>query len=116
MNANCTRIFTTTLSPFDIAAPPCSRIGLAGLGDAPTNFTLFVVSFPAHLLSLEGAWLDCKASYRGGSLVIDSANVVVGRMSGSPLISTGGAAIGVVSSGNMAAYLTNDLPNWPCLR
>jgi hypothetical protein len=33
-------------------------------------------------------------------------------MSGSPLISTTGAAIGVVSADNIAACLVNGLPGW----
>jgi hypothetical protein len=49
-------------------------------------------------------------SWQPYALVIEPADVVVGGMCGSPLISTSGAAIGVISTGNLTACLTNGLP------
>jgi hypothetical protein len=48
----------------------------------------------------------------GGPLVIEPEDAVAPGMSGSPLISTSGAAIGVISTSNIAACLTNSLPGW----
>jgi hypothetical protein len=100
------KAFTAALPPFDIAAPP------------------HAVSFPAHLLSLEGAWLDCTASNHGGRerggtkfagmspLVIEPEDIVVAGMSGSPLISATGAALGVICMNNVATTLADGLPGW----
>ena len=68
------------------------------------------VAFPAHLLSLDRAWLDVVAirAPRFGP----SPKLTVNGMSGSPLISTTAAAIGVVSTNNIAACLVNGLPGW----
>jgi len=106
--------FTAALPPFDIAAPPPrSRLKLRPFpADEPPDFVPHAVSFPAHLLSLEGAWLDCQASNYGGPLVIEPADIVIAGMSGSPLISATGAALGVVSMNNVAIRLTSGLPGW----
>jgi hypothetical protein len=105
--------FTAALPPFDIAAPPPrSRLRLKGICGAPASFVPHEISFPAHLLSLEGTWIDCQATSLGGPLVIKPEDAVVPGMSGSPLVSTSGAALGVISTSNMAACLTNSLPGW----
>ena len=39
-------------------------------------------------------------------------DIAVGGMSGSPVITTTGAAIGAISTSNIAACLTNGLPGW----
>jgi hypothetical protein len=105
--------FTAALPPFDIAAPPPrSRLRLRGICGTPGNFVPHKVTFPAHVLSLEGAWIDCCAANHGGPLVIKPEKIVVPGMSGSPLIGTTGAALGVISTSNMAACLTNSLPGW----
>jgi hypothetical protein len=106
--------FTLALPPFDIAAPPPpSRKRLPPFGDNPPGFVPSEVAFPAHLLSLESAWLDVTAHhYRSGALSITPEKSTVNGMSGSPLISATGAAIGVVSTSNIAACLTNGLPGW----
>jgi hypothetical protein len=105
--------FLETLPPFDIAAPPPrSRIQLRTFADEPPRFIFSEVSFPAHLLSIEGVWLDCTARYLGGPLVIEPEELAAAGMSGSPVISATGAAIGVMSTSNWAACLTNGLPGW----
>jgi hypothetical protein len=67
-------------------------------------------AFPAHLLSLDQAWLDVVAvsAARFGP----SPKLTVNGMPGSPLISTTGAGIGVVSTNNIVACLVNGLPCW----
>jgi hypothetical protein len=76
--------------------------------DQPAAFPSVEVAFPAHLLSLDRAWLDVVAirAPRFGP------SPAVNGMSGSPLISTTGAAIGVVSTNNIVACLVNGLPGW----
>lgn len=64
------------------------------------------------MLSLEGAWIECKATRFGGPLMIEPADIVIPGLSGSPLISATGAALGVVSMNNAATCLTNGLPGW----
>ena len=49
------------------------------------------------LLSLDGKWGACVVKHFGGPLWIsDAAEFIVGGMSGSPILNSGGAAIGVV--------------------
>ena len=102
--------FVEALPPFDVAPPPPSRMRFAGFEDQPPAFPSVEVAFPAHLLSLDRAWLDVVAirAARFGP----SPKLTVNGMSGSPLISTTGAAIGVVSTNNIAACLVNGLPGW----
>lgn len=97
------------MPPFDIAAPG-SRRRLQEISAEQPNFVPHEISFPAHMLSLQGAWIDYHAAYYGGPLVIRPEHAVVGGTSGSRLIGTSGAAIGVISTSNVAAHLTNDLP------
>jgi hypothetical protein len=82
----------------------------AGFRDQPAAFPSVEVAFPAHLLSLDRAWLDVVAirAARFGP----SPKLTVNGMSGSPLISTTAAAIGVVSTNNIVACLVNGLPGW----
>ena len=103
--------FLKILPPFDVAAPP-PRLRLRTFADDLPHFIPNEVPFPARLLSLEGAWVDCNALHLGGPLVIQPEELAVAGMSGSPLISTTGAALGVVSTGNCASCLTNGLPGW----
>jgi hypothetical protein len=56
------------------------------------------VEFAGWLLSLPGAWCACTVSHESGGLYIWNANEgITGGMSGSPILSGGGAAIGVIS-------------------
>jgi hypothetical protein len=106
--------FTAFLPPFDIAPPPPrSRVRVGSIpAEVPPNFVPQHVSFPARLLSLEGAWIDCQATNYGGPLVIRPEDIVVPGMSGSPLISATGAALGVINMNNVASCLTDGLPGW----
>ena len=102
--------FVEALPPFDVAPPPLPACALRAIRDQPAAFPSVEVAFPAHLLSLDRAWLDVVAirAPRFGP----SPKLTVNGMSGSPLISTTGAAIGVVSTNNIAACLVNGLPGW----
>jgi hypothetical protein len=55
---------------------------------------------PAWLLSLDGKWNRCRARHSNGPLWITEALAYIkGGMSGSPIITKDGAAIGIVSIG-----------------
>jgi Trypsin-like peptidase domain len=73
------------------------------------------------MLSLEGRWFRCAVRYsRDGPLWIsDAEQRIAGGMSGSPIISDQGMAIGVVCLGGGQQYeggpnprLVRDLPRW----
>jgi hypothetical protein len=87
------------------------------LGDPvrhPMNFWA-----PAWLLSLDGRWFSCTIHHAGGPLWITyAAERVHGGMSGSPIVSASGTAIGVVCTttspreGGPNARLSHNLPGW----
>jgi hypothetical protein len=105
--------FVEALPPFDVAPPwPPSRMRFAGFKDQPPAFPSVEVAVTAHLLSLDSAWLDDVARHKGGGLWTEPEGLTVNGMSGSPLISTTAAAIGVVSTNNIVPCLVNGLPGW----
>jgi hypothetical protein len=53
---------------------------------------------PARLLSLDGQWIDVSVTRRGPHLSVDQNELVVGGMSGSPIVLPDGRAIGLISS------------------
>jgi hypothetical protein len=105
----------TPLKPLPIAAMPRTE---------------YEASCSAWLLSLEGEWFGCRAQCIGnGPLwVTESTEPIRGGMSGSPIITDGGKAIGVVSCAAESEdgtalcasqsrpvknpRLTRDLPGW----
>jgi Trypsin-like peptidase domain len=82
------------------------------------------------LLSLEGQWFGCTVQYlkrvKGTLWISNTTQPIVGGMSGSPVISDNGAAIGIVAVGKMSGCqdccedqygsknprLVRDLPGW----
>jgi hypothetical protein len=95
--------FIAALPPFAIAPPP---------DEAP--------SFSARVMSLAGKWITVAAS-RPGLIVVHPPDAVVAGMSGSPIVSETGAAIGVVAmrggSGGavtdaVCSVLVDGLPGW----
>jgi trypsin-like peptidase len=66
----------------------------------------------AWLLSLDGKWFECTVEYisEGPLLVSKLAQSVQGGMSGSPIVSNDGKAIGVVCCTHMNPRLVRDLP------
>jgi hypothetical protein len=60
----------------------------------------------ALVLSLSGKWVECTVERRGHWLWTENTGIIEGGMSGSPIISPTGQAIGVVSTGSMSAGLT----------
>jgi Trypsin-like peptidase domain len=72
--------------------------------------------FPARLLSLDGRWLECEARYDGRILRIGKgAEHVRPCMSGSPIITDKGSAVGVVCASAPTACgssIAHGLPGW----
>jgi hypothetical protein len=67
----------------------------------------------ARVLSLDGKWLDCAIERWGQGLSVENdKKVVVGGMSGSPILSRDGRAIGLVSTGGLNPVLRDCLPAW----
>jgi hypothetical protein len=107
--------FLAALPPFDITAPPPRpRLRMPAFDDEepPAFRRLGEVSFPGRVMSLEGQWIDCNVRRLGGPFLIEPEELVKSGMSGSPLISPTGAALGVVSTSNWAAVLADGLPGW----
>jgi S1-C subfamily serine protease len=89
--------FVADPPPFAVVEPP-----VAEFSDEP---------FPAYVLSLAGEWTECRVS-RPGWLMIEPEHAIVGGMSGSPVVSATGAAVGVVSTSNFGSVLADVLPGW----
>ena len=71
----------------------------------------------ARVLSLDGRWLTCEF-FRGGrepaqSCWVEQAEeLIVGGMSGSPIITSGGTAFALVTSNGPNPILISSLPGW----
>jgi hypothetical protein len=64
----------------------------------------------ALILSLEGEWVECSVKRDGAWLAIQQEQLVEGGMSGSPIVSMAGHAIGLISSGSRSPVLLEALP------
>ena len=67
------------------------------------------------MLYLDRRWLQCSArTQRGADFVFTEATETAGGMSGSPIVSEDGAAVGVVTNnvGLGQPRLTQALPGW----
>jgi hypothetical protein len=117
--------FTAALPPFAITSPAPSGLWRGQDSDGSVRyFRSNPAPADAYVLSLAGKWKACKTSHFGGPLLIEPGNLIKGGMSGSPLVSATGAALGVVSTGDatadrdseadvanaLAACVTNSLP------
>jgi hypothetical protein len=63
-------------------------------------------------LSLKGDWLDGRVAQRGHRLAFEPESHFVGGMSGSPIVSLDGHAIGVVSVDLLSPVLMDTLALW----
>jgi hypothetical protein len=63
------------------------------------------------LLSLSGEWVAARVERRGSWLSIEPSNLLVGGMSGSPIVADG-AAIGLMSVDRLSPVLTDSLSVW----
>jgi hypothetical protein len=63
----------------------------------------------ARVLSLEGRWLEGRVTRRSNWVAFEPKDLIVGGMSGSPIISESGEAIGVVSVSNQSPVIVDSL-------
>jgi hypothetical protein len=75
----------------------------------------------AYLVALDGHLVDCTVTHSGGLLWIEATDEIAGGMSGSPVLSRAGAAIGIVSqstgslnrdTNGISPRLITHLPAW----
>jgi hypothetical protein len=107
--------FLSALPPFDIAAPPPRgrlRMPAFDTDEPPAWRRVGEVSFPGRVMTLKDQWIDCNVRRLGGPFLIEPEELVKSGMSGSPLISATGAALGVISTSNWASVLVDGLPGW----
>jgi hypothetical protein len=64
----------------------------------------------ALVLSLDGKWLECTVARRRAWLSIEQEKLVASGMSGSPIVSMAGRAIGLLSTGGLNPVLVETLP------
>jgi len=69
------------------------------IADAPVETRNKPGTGSMRLLSLDGTWVEGQAERRGWCLWVRPAEITAPGMSGSPIINSAGAAIGVVVSG-----------------
>jgi hypothetical protein len=105
----------TSVAPFAVGAAP--KQGVKRI-ENPFKSTKFPSSFEvrtpgkcaALVLSLAGEWIECTVTRRGPWLAIDQESIVKGGMSGSPIVSRAGLAIGLISTDNLSPVLLEALP------
>ena len=104
--------FVERLKPLPIA--DATKMGRKRV--AVPNFPAFMVDTPgrssARVLSLAGEWIECTVLRRGTWLTLEDESLAEGGMSGSPIVSTDGRAIGLMSTGGMNPVLRDNLPAW----
>jgi hypothetical protein len=64
------------------------------------------------VLSLKGEWQPCEMLHVGGPLLTPDAKVIKAGMSGSPILSASGEAVGVVASNYAQPRLLHHMPCW----
>jgi hypothetical protein len=105
------------LGPPDDQALPSEYLAYEAFIDAADAFTIAPAPAKGYawMLSLAGEWYRCAVQCLGGPLIIMGAETA-GGMSGSPIILSNGAAIGVVTSsaGGVGGQpnLKMHLPGW----
>lgn len=66
----------------------------------------------AYVLSLDGEWLNCTVTHGRIALSVNDEGLIASGMSGSPIVSMDGKAIGLLSTGNINPVLRDSLPAW----
>jgi hypothetical protein len=64
----------------------------------------------ALLLSIAGEWVECTVTRQSSGLSVDHKKPVESGMSGSPILSPTGQAIGLISTGEFNPVLVDSLP------
>jgi hypothetical protein len=94
--------------PLPIVDPPARRPERPRVGEEWERYA--PGRGAVRLLSLEGKWIKARVRRHGRCLTVEPQKLVVSGMSGSPILSPDGGAIGAVSTGNMNPILTESLP------
>jgi Trypsin-like peptidase domain len=66
----------------------------------------------AYVLSLDGEWLKCTVTRWRTALSVKDEGLIASGMSGSPIVSMDGKAIGLLSTGGINPVLRDNLPAW----
>lgn len=103
------------VTPFAAAdAPKQGTERVKGYSGRGLKYASFKVPTPgqgtALVLSLDGKWIECAVERRGPWLWIAHDKMMKGGMSGSPIVSAAGEAIGVISTGSLNPVLVDALP------
>jgi hypothetical protein len=93
------RLVDEVRRPLTITAPKMRRYNNSGKA-------------AAYLLSLDGEWCKCTVRRSNLNLGIENQGMVASGMSGSPIVSTDGKAIGLVSTDDENPVLRDNLPTW----
>jgi hypothetical protein len=102
--------FVEALPPFDVARRPLPACALRA---SKTSRQPFLPSkSPSRRICSHSTTPGSTSSPLRAARFGPSPKLTVNGMSGSPLISTTGAAIGMVSTNNIVACLVNGLPGW----
>lgn len=101
--------------PFAVADAPGIKRDIVKLPHPSAKFSEpFEIATPGRavtlVLSLDGTWIECAMERRGSWLWVEQDEIFEGGMSGSPILSPVGQAIGVVSTGTLNPILLEALP------
>lgn len=103
------------VTPFAVAdAPKQGSERIKAYTGRGLKYSSFKVPAPgkgaALVLSLDGKWLECSVTRRDPWLQIEQEGIIKSGMSGSPIVSLAGQAIGVMSTGSLNPVLVDALP------
>jgi hypothetical protein len=73
------------------------------------------IDTPVWMLQLDGRWTRTLAHHFGGPVLLSDDTAISGGMSGSPIMTEDGKAVGAISTGRMSPRLLHDLPVWLCM-
>jgi hypothetical protein len=85
---------------------------MGGLGFTKTSYGQLEAQADVFLLSLRGDWVEHHITSLGRTAWSASAESIEGGMSGSPIVTRDGIAVGVVASTAMHPLLMASLPGW----
>jgi hypothetical protein len=101
-----------SIIPFKVADAPKMVVKQEKLRTGHTFKHQVPSKAKARVLSLNGKWTTVKIERHRKAILIDPPQVIEGGMSGSPILSVDGKAIGLVSTDGTHPILWEDLPAW----
>jgi hypothetical protein len=94
--ADAYRELVTSVRPLAVAHAPAQRHGYRRFGNLRVPYDTPSRGF-VRLLSLECQWIEAEVERRIGSLSLEPKELIVSGMTGSPILSPAGEAVGVVA-------------------